>query len=65
MAEINPTRSGVMNLEGPHPEKTGKKPYNPPKLVVYGNLRELTMAKGGAKNDGGGKPATKLTGKSA
>ena len=54
-----------MNLEGPHPEKTGKKPYNPPKLVVYGNLRELTMAKGGAKNDGGGKPATKSTGKSA
>lgn len=43
------------------PETTGqkKKPYRPPRLVVYGDLRTLTMAKGGSKNDGGGKPRTK------
>ncbi len=54
-----------MNLEDPHPVKTGKKPYTPPKLVVYGNLRELTMAKGGVSQDGTGKPATRTTGKGA
>lgn len=36
-----------------------KKPYRPPRLVVYGDLRRLTMAKGGQKGDGGGNPKTK------
>ncbi len=30
-----------------------KKPYRPPRLVVYGDLRLLTKAKGGNKTDGG------------
>lgn len=41
-----------------------KKPYRPPRLVVYGDLRSLTMVKGGTANDGGGKPRTKLSGPS-
>lgn len=42
-----------------------KKPYRPPRLVVYGDLRTLTMAKGGVNNDGGGKPRTKVSGPGA
>ena len=42
----------------PRTDKT--KPYRPPRLVVYGTLRQLTMtAKGGKKSDGGGNPKTK------
>lgn len=51
-----------MKTEAP---RLKKKPYRPPRLVAYGDLRTLTMAKGGNKNDGGGKPATKLSGASA
>jgi hypothetical protein len=29
-----------------------KKPYRTPRLVAYGNLRDITMAKGGLKQDG-------------
>ena len=42
-----------------------RKPYGAPRLVVYGNLRSLTMAKDGTKGDGTGKPATKSTGANA
>lgn len=42
-----------------------KKPYRPPRLTVYGDLRRLTMVKGGSANDGGGKPRTKLSGANA
>lgn len=38
-----------------------KKTYRPPRLVVYGDLRRLTMAKGGSNADGG-KPSTRTTG---
>lgn len=38
-----------------------KKTYRQPQLVVYGDLRRLTMAKGGTKSDGG-KPATRTSG---
>lgn len=38
-----------------------KKPYHPPRLVVYGDLRRLTKAKGGTAGDAG-KPATRLSG---
>lgn len=31
-----------------------KKPYRSPRLVVYGDLRRLTMAKGANKADTGG-----------
>lgn len=42
-----------------------REPYRPPRLVVYGDLRRLTMAKGGTKGDGTGKPATKASGGNA
>jgi hypothetical protein len=28
--------------------QTGKRPYRTPQLKVYGNLRQITMAKGGS-----------------
>lgn len=37
-----------------------KKPYRPPRLVVYGDLRRLTKAKGGSRADGGGAPRTRV-----
>ncbi len=39
-----------------------KKPYRSPRLVTYGDFRSLTRgaAKGGMKNDGGGRPQSKL-----
>ena len=40
---------------------TKKKTYRSPHLVVYGDLRRLTMAKGGTKKDGG-KAATRQNG---
>ncbi len=39
-----------------------KKSYRQPRLVVYGDFRSLTRAKGGTKNDGGGKASTRSTG---
>ncbi|MBI3454388.1 MAG: lasso RiPP family leader peptide-containing protein [Candidatus Rokubacteria bacterium] len=42
-----------------------RKPYRPPRLVVYGDLRRLTMTKGGNKGDGGGKPTTRASGAAA
>lgn len=42
-----------------------KKPYRPPRLIAYGDLRTLTMAKGGTKGDGTGKPSTRTSGPSA
>ena len=49
----------------PKPTGSKKKPYHSPRLVVYGDLRRLTMigppaaVKGGAKADGGSAPRTK------
>ncbi len=42
--------------------KPPKKPYRPPRLVVYGDLRRLTLSKKGTRADGAGKPATRLVG---
>ena len=42
-----------------------KKPYRKPRLAVHGDIRDLTRAKGGTKNDGTGKPATKASGAGA
>lgn len=37
-----------------------KKPYRPPRLTVYGDLRRLTLGGGGTKREGGpGGPKTK------
>ena len=37
-----------------------KKRYSTPRLVAYGNLRDITKAKGGSKGDGGGVPQTRV-----
>ena len=38
-----------------------RKLYRTPRLVAYGNLRDITMAKGGLKQDGGpSNPFTKV-----
>jgi hypothetical protein len=38
-----------------------RKPYESPRLVVYGDLpRLVAMAKPGSRGDGGGNPKTKM-----
>lgn len=37
-----------------------KKRYQPPRLIVYGDLRRLTKVKMGAMNDGAGRPMTRM-----
>lgn len=37
-----------------------KKPYQPPRLAVYGDLRHLALAKNGRRNDGKGLPTTRV-----
>jgi hypothetical protein len=39
---------------------SSRKPYQAPRLTVYGDLHRIAQAKGGSKNDGGGSPATKV-----
>lgn len=47
----------------PVPERDVKRPYQPPKLHVYGNLAEMTKATGNTgKRDGGGRPRRRFTG---
>jgi len=36
-----------------------RRPYRTPNLTVHGDLKTLTMAKGGNFNDGTGKPRTR------
>ena len=38
----------------------GKQPYTAPRLTVYGDLREITLAKGGTKGDEGPVPNTRI-----
>jgi len=38
----------------------GKQPYSTPRLTVYGDLREVTLVKGGTKGDVGPVPSTRL-----
>ena len=35
------------------PSQEARKPYSPPTLAVLGDLRELTLGKGGGSGDGG------------
>jgi hypothetical protein len=42
--------------------KNAKKPYRKPQLKVHGDIRALTAAKAGNKQDGPGKPSTRLSG---
>ena len=39
---------------------TPRKPYEAPRLTVYGDLHRIAQVKGGVRGDGGGKPVTKL-----
>jgi hypothetical protein len=44
-------------------KKIARKPYLPPKLLVYGNLAEMTKSRGNkGKLDGGARPAHRRTG---
>jgi hypothetical protein len=44
-------------------KRSAKKPYQPPKLLVYGNLAEMTRAAGTkSKLDGGTRPRMRRTG---
>jgi hypothetical protein len=43
----------------PAPSESAKRPYSTPRLVDYGDLREITKAKDGRKGDGGN-PKTRL-----
>jgi hypothetical protein len=45
-------------------KRTAKKAYQPPKLLVYGDLAEMTKAVGNKfKADGGGRPRLRRTGR--
>jgi hypothetical protein len=44
-------------------KEPNRKPYQPPKLLVYGNLAEMTKAAGNkGKRDGGAKAGHRRTG---
>jgi hypothetical protein len=51
------------NLDAPPPPK--KRPYRAPELTVHGDLKTITMVKGGRFTDGTGKPNTRLSGPGA
>ena len=40
-----------MSEVGTAARSSAKKPYQAPRLMVYGNLEQLTAAKGGSKTD--------------
>jgi hypothetical protein len=45
-------------------KRSTKKPYQPPKLLVYGDLAEMTKAVGTkSRLDGGTKPQMRRTGR--
>jgi hypothetical protein len=46
------------------PDRAGKL-YRSPRLIIYGDLRRLTQAKGGTMGDGGGKPSSRASGAQA
>lgn len=50
-----------MTRKAERPLQAKKRPYRRPKLVVHGDLKTLTQAKGGSMGDGG-KPATRSAG---
>jgi hypothetical protein len=49
-------------VPAPHSKK---RTYSPPKLVVHGDLKAMTTAKGGRFSDGVGKPRTRSGGMGA
>jgi hypothetical protein len=54
-------RGGDRNRPSKGEAKTPpKKPYRSPRLVTYGNLSDLALAKAGLNNDGPGSPHSKF-----
>jgi hypothetical protein len=53
-----PSRSVEPTSSHP-PAPPVKKPYRAPRLVEYGDLRKITLAKGGNMNDDPTPPATR------
>lgn len=49
-------------MNRPSEKSEKKKPYQPPKLLVYGNLTEMTQAHGKKGHFDGGKGAKNFTG---
>jgi hypothetical protein len=47
------------------PRREKKRPYRTPRLTVHGDLRTITLAKGGGSADGTGKPRTRASGTNA
>jgi hypothetical protein len=41
--------------------KLKRRPYRAPKLITHGDLRTMTMAKGGALGDGGSVPKSRVS----
>lgn len=50
-------------MKQPSESETKKKPYQSPKLLVYGNVAQMTQANGKTgKPDGGSRPDKRRTG---
>ena len=45
----------------PGAARAAKRPYREPKLTKHGDLKTLTMGKGGNRTDGGGAPKTRTS----
>lgn len=60
MPDHSDNNNGLMNEDKPETAIYEKKAYSAPRLVVYGDIRSLTMGGGGVKADNkGGPPNTK------
>jgi hypothetical protein len=52
--------SESQQASGSRAKEVRKHPYRSPRLTEYGNLKKLALAKGGGKNDGFGKPKSRV-----
>lgn len=57
-----PARRGRVHTTASPDRAAARKPYQTPDLIVHGSVRDLTRAKSGGKQDGGGKPRTRTNG---
>lgn len=58
-SEFPLTKGRALNPSSPGPQKQD---YATPRLVVYGDLRRLTLVKGGSRGDGPFKPRSRASG---
>ena len=58
METRNDNTGGSSHEVNANMETQGKRSYRSPRLMTYGDLSRLTMAKGGAGGDGSGNPMT-------